>query len=184
MVNHSIFKSLLFLTSGALEYSLGTRDLKIMSKNTKSVSEQMPMTTFSAFIGSLSISGVPPFNGFWSKLIIIIACVESKNLFAGFVAIGISLLTTAIFLKVLKYGFYSGGANNEIDNQQPESGIEKQKEAKEVPFWMKFAMIGLVILCFSMGILIYPGIKNLLLSPVSEILTKGYKYSSIIMMNK
>jgi len=68
LLNHSIFKSLLFLTSGATEYTLGTRDLRNMGE----LNKNMPLTTFSALVGSMSISGIPPFNGFWSKLIIIL----------------------------------------------------------------------------------------------------------------
>jgi multicomponent Na+:H+ antiporter subunit D len=176
LVNHSVFKSLLFLTSGALEYSFGTRDLKKISSDYGNVNKHLPVTTFCALIGSLSIGGVPPFNGFWSKLIIIIACIESKNLFAGFVAIGVSLLTMANFLKVLKYGFYS--SSEEDEQQKLDLG-----EIKEVPCWMKFAMIGLVILCFLMGFLVYPEIKSLLLNPIAEMLSKGYEYSKNVLIN-
>jgi multicomponent Na+:H+ antiporter subunit D len=70
-VNHAAFKSLLFLSSGAIEQQAGTRKLKQMG----GLSVRMPITSLCCRIGALSISGVPPFNGFFSKLIIIIALV-------------------------------------------------------------------------------------------------------------
>ncbi len=62
--NHSLFKSLLFLNAGAVEYATGTRDLKKLG----GLGHKMPVTGMTQFIGAMSISGVPPFNGFWSKL--------------------------------------------------------------------------------------------------------------------
>ena len=55
----------------------------------------------------MSIAGIPPFNGFWSKLIIIIACVEAG--FYGFaaVAVAISIVTLAYQLKVQRLAFFA-----------------------------------------------------------------------------
>jgi multicomponent Na+:H+ antiporter subunit D len=74
LVNHAAFKGLLFLNAGAIEYTIGTRDLKEMGGLAKS----MPATSATSFIASMSISGIPPFNGFFSKLIIIIAAIMAK----------------------------------------------------------------------------------------------------------
>jgi multicomponent Na+:H+ antiporter subunit D len=171
LMNHSVIKSLLFLTSGALEYSFGTRDLLELSR-INSDKEKFSITKFAIMIGGLSISGVPPFNGFWSKLIIIIATMEAKNLFAGFVEIFVSILTLAVFIKVLKYGFYD---KKEVVSQETE--VMKNKE---IPFWMKFSLIGLVVLCCVMGLFLYPGIKDFLLTPISKLLTNGYEYSKVV----
>ncbi|MFN3551006.1 MAG: complex I subunit 5 family protein [Endomicrobiia bacterium] len=174
LFNHSIFKSLLFLTSGALEYNFSTRNLK----NYFYVSKTMPKTTFAAFVGSLSIAGIPPFNGFWSKLIIIIACIESKNIFAGLVAIFVSVLTLASFLKVLKYGFY----NEEKENTAEKNNLLFTKiSLKEVPFFMQFSMISLAILCIVSAIFIYPEIKQILLSKTIDIIYKTELYRHLIL---
>ncbi len=79
LINHAAFKGLLFLNAGAIEYRLGTRNLKEMG----GLSDSMPVTSATSFVASMSISGIPPFNGFFSKLIIVIACVR-----AGFYATG------------------------------------------------------------------------------------------------
>ena len=64
MINHSVFKGLLFLNAGALEYRLDTRDLKQMG----GLSKAMPVTSSTSLMASMSISGLPPFNGFFSNL--------------------------------------------------------------------------------------------------------------------
>ena len=102
LFNHSIFKSLLFLNSGALEYSTGTRDLKNMG----GLAQKMPATATTNVIASVSIAGIPPFNGFWSKLIIIIAAVQAQRFGFALWAVIASLLTLASFTKVMKYAFF------------------------------------------------------------------------------
>jgi multicomponent Na+:H+ antiporter subunit D len=67
LFNHALAKSLLFLNSGALQMSTGTRNLDEMG----GLGKRMPVTAGTSLVGSLSIAGVPPLNGFWSKLIII-----------------------------------------------------------------------------------------------------------------
>ncbi|MDP6686068.1 MAG: proton-conducting transporter membrane subunit, partial [Candidatus Omnitrophota bacterium] len=89
LLNHSVFKSLLFLNAGAVEYSTGTRDLQKMG----GLKEKMPVTANTSLIASLSISGIPPFNGFWSKLIIIVACVQAQHFAYAFWAVFASILT-------------------------------------------------------------------------------------------
>ncbi|MFC2104959.1 complex I subunit 5 family protein, partial [Bacteroidota bacterium] len=74
MVNHSVFKGLLFLGAGAIEYRTNTRDMNQLG----GLSENMPITSTTSLGASMSISGIPPFNGFFSKLIIIIAAVQGK----------------------------------------------------------------------------------------------------------
>ena len=74
LLNHAIFKSLLFLCSGAFEYSTGTRQLK----NLGGLIKKMPWTGTSCSIAALSISGVPPLNGFWSKVIIVVALIQAE----------------------------------------------------------------------------------------------------------
>jgi multicomponent Na+:H+ antiporter subunit D len=72
MINHAVFKGLLFLNAGAIEYATGTRDMKKMG----GLARHMPVTLSSSFSASMAISGMPPFNGFFSKLVIIVAAIQ------------------------------------------------------------------------------------------------------------
>lgn len=73
LVSHSIFKALLFLASGCVIHYLGTNNIDEMGGLRRS----MPITFYTSTIGVLALSGIPPFNGFFSKDIIIGALIES-----------------------------------------------------------------------------------------------------------
>ncbi len=163
LFNHSIFKSLLFLNSGAVEYSAGTRDLQKMG----GLREKMPVTSTTGLTASMSIAGIPPFNGFWSKLLIIIAAVSAGHPGYAFWAVLASVLTLASFTKVMKYGFFG-------------KLREKWRKIKEVPVFMVLAMIALAGICIIGGVLLLPGIKEVFLKPAADVLTKGVKYGPIV----
>ncbi len=158
--NHAIFKSLLFYNSGAVEMALGTRDLRKMGN----LKDAMPVTSTTSMIASLSVAGLPPFNGFFSKLIIIIAAVQASHVGYAIIAVIGSLLTLAYFMKVQRYGFRG---NDKIE--KPEVKISNG---------MKSAMIILAVLCIVSSALIIPGIREVTLDPVvSVIMNKtGYIY--------
>ena len=155
LFNHSIFKSLLFLNSGAVDHSIGTRDLRQMG----GLKERMPVTAATSMIASMSIAGVPPLNGFFSKLIIILACIQANHIGYAFWAVLGSLLTLASFMKVQRYAFM--GALN-----------AKWRDAKEAPAAMKAAMIILAIICVMGGLLVMPAFAPFIRS-AAEVLLKG-----------
>jgi NADH:ubiquinone oxidoreductase subunit 2 (subunit N) len=84
----------------------------------------------------MAISGIPPFNGFFSKLIIIIAAIQAKYYVLAIIAVFISFVTLAMYLKVLRYTFF-----NKTDWD------DKKISVREVPFPMCFSMIFLAVLC-------------------------------------
>jgi len=163
LFNHSVFKSLLFLNSGAVEYATGTRDLQKMG----GLMTKMPITGTTTLVASMSIAGIPPFNGFWSKLIIIIAAVQANRLGYAFWAVLASILTLASFMKVMKYAFFG-----ELRN--------KWSEVKEVPFFMKIAMVILALICVVGGVLFISNINEIFLKPASDVLLEGTKYADIV----
>jgi len=163
LFNHSVFKSLLFLNSGAVEYAAGTRDLRKMG----GLAAKMPATGWTSLMASMSIAGIPPFNGFWSKLLIIVAAVEAGKIGYAFWAVLASLLTLASFMKVLKYGFF--GALG-----------EKLSSVKEVPLFMKLSMGALAFICLVGGILLLPGVKEVFLQGAQDVLCRGTEYTSVV----
>ncbi|MCQ2374429.1 MAG: hypothetical protein MJ069_00795 [Salinivirgaceae bacterium] len=66
VLNHSLFKSLLFFTSGSIYQQTHTRDMEKLGGLIK----QMPKSAFIFLIGALAIGGMPPFNGFVSEFVI------------------------------------------------------------------------------------------------------------------
>lgn len=166
LFNHSVFKSLLFLGSGAVDYSLHTRDLRQMG----GLKEKMPVTANTNLIASMSIAGIPPFNGFWSKLWIIMACVQSyiqssKMIYMVYALCAVigSILTLASFMKVQKYAFF-GKLN------------EKWQNIKEVPGLMQFSMIILALVCIVSSLMVMSNFKPFLDSAAEALLLgNGYK---------
>ncbi|MFD1852018.1 Na+/H+ antiporter subunit A [Oceanobacillus bengalensis] len=63
LVNHSTFKGALFMVVGIVDHELGTRDIRRLG----GLATLMPITFTIAIIGSFSMAGLPPFNGFLSK---------------------------------------------------------------------------------------------------------------------
>ncbi|MFC1807481.1 complex I subunit 5 family protein [Candidatus Omnitrophota bacterium] len=162
LFNHSIFKSLLFLNSGSVEHATGTRDLQRMG----GLFQKMPVTGSTTLIASMSIAGVPPFNGFWSKLIIIVAAVQSQRYGYAFWAVLASVLTLASFAKVMKYAFY-GKLKDRWSN------------VKEAPFFMKLSMCALALICIAGGLLLIPAVNKAFLGAASNALSEGIGYAAI-----
>ena len=63
LFTHAFFKALLFLAAGSVIHAVGTQDLFKMG----GLRKHMPVTSAAFAVGALSLSGIPPFAGFWSK---------------------------------------------------------------------------------------------------------------------
>ena len=166
LANHAVFKSLLFLCSGSIEYTTGTRQLKEMGGLLK----RMPVTRATCTIASLSIAGVPPFNGFWSKLLIVLAAFQAGFHWLAAITILVSFVTLVSFLKVLRYAFLG---------ELPET----LKEIRESPFLMSLPLVVLAVLCAGMGMLLVPGIRELILDPAVGALLSGFKDAQTVQAN-
>ncbi|MBU4141116.1 MAG: monovalent cation/H+ antiporter subunit D family protein [Candidatus Omnitrophica bacterium] len=164
LFNHSVFKSLLFLNSGAVEYATGTRDLQKMG----GLAKRMPVTATTAMTASMSIAGIPPFNGFWSKLLIIIAAVQAGRYGYAFWAVLISILTLAMYVRAMKYAFLG-------------SLREGLSRIKEVPLFMKLSMGALALICLAGGLLLIPGINETFLQGARDVLLEGTEYAATVL---
>lgn len=162
LVNHAVYKSLLFLTSGSVQMSTGTRQMKEMG----GLAQKMPVTRATATIASASIVGIPPFSGFWSKLILVIAAIQSGFIWVAAIIVFVSLCTLIMYLKVQRYVFLG---------ELPEN----LQQTKENTGSMLVAMISLACLCLLMGLLLLvPDLKAAILDPAVKVLTDGLEYSA------
>ena len=157
LVNHAFFKSLLFLNAGAVEYATGTRNLKQLG----GLNRQLPVTAATSLVGSMSIAGIPPFSGFWSKLIIVLACIESGYYGFATVAVLVSIVTLAYQLKVQRMAFFAA---------LPETlkGLHRERPM------MATAMILLAIACIALAFAVLTGLRNpWLVGAAQQVLTTG-----------
>ena len=155
LFNHALAKSLLFLNSGSIQQSTGTRNLNEMG----GLAKRMPFTAATTLVGSLSIAGVPPLNGFWSKLIIIVALVQAKHWIFAVIAVLTSVLTLWYYLLIQRKAFF-GKLN------------ERWKDIKEAPFWMTASTLALALLCIVTGVLFALMVKDWI-QPAADSLANG-----------
>jgi multicomponent Na+:H+ antiporter subunit D len=163
ILNHAIFKALLFYNAGTVEMVLGTRDLRRMGNLT----HILPYTTTTSMVATFSVAGIPPFNGFFSKLIIIIAAIAAGHPVYGGIAIIGSLLTLVYFMKVQRYGFH-GEKIVEMENVK-------------IGWGMRTAMIILAVLCLATSVLVIPGIRETTLDPVVNAIMDKTGYIARVM---
>jgi len=135
MINHAMYKSCLFLTGGSVEKQAGTTDIEKLG----GLGKLMPITFVCFLVAAFSISGVPPFNGFFSKEMVYDAALERGWIFYAIAALG-SFFTAASFLK-LGHAVYFGKINNENNDK-----------VKEAPIPMLIPMVTIALLCVIFGI--------------------------------
>ena len=106
LINHAVFKSLLFLTVGSIERAAGTTDLRLLG----GLARALPAVAVATLTGALAIAGTPPLNGFASKWLIYRAAVFGGRelpwlaLF-GVLAIFLSTVSLAAYLKYFGVAF-------------------------------------------------------------------------------
>ena len=107
LMTHAFFKSLLFLGAGSVSHSTNTFDMRKMGGLRKA----MPLTYATFLIGALSLSGVIPLAGFWSKdEILIDAWNHNKPIFAfGLAASGLTAFYMFRAIALTFHGEYKGG---------------------------------------------------------------------------
>lgn len=135
LLNNALYKGLLFLCAGAVFYRIGTWDLDSMG----GLSRRMPFTTAMFLIGSLAISGVPPFNGFVSKWMLYVGTYERGYYFFTVVLILASVGTLSSFLKALDSAFFG-------------QLKEEYAAVTDVPLLMKIPMGAIALCCIVFGV--------------------------------
>ncbi|MGR5153408.1 hydrogenase 4 subunit B [Photobacterium swingsii] len=146
LLNHAVFKGLLFLGAGSMIYRVHTKDMEKMG----GLAKLMPYTALAFLIGTMAISALPPLNGFVSEWFIYqsLLTMSKEGTFAMSIAGPIAVVMLAItgalacmcFVKV--YGIcFSGAARS-----------EQATKATEVPKPMVFGTMSLAVLCIVLGV--------------------------------
>jgi multicomponent Na+:H+ antiporter subunit D len=154
LFNHSVFKSLLFVNSAAVEKETGTCDMNRMG----GISKKMPVTGATSIIAFLSTCGMPPLAGFWSKIIIVIALWQASHYTYAALAVLAGIITLAYFLSMSRRVFFG----------KLKTGLENLKEADRGVTGVSIALAAITI---AVGIF-FPFIFYTLILPVKEILAR------------
>lgn len=150
MINHAMYKSCLFLTGGAVESQAGTTDLEKLG----GIGKRMPVTFTCFIVAAAAISGVPPFNGFFSKELIYDGALECHWIFYAGALLG-SFLTGASFLK-LGHAAYLG-SNESVSSK-----------VKEAPLSMLVPMLVIAGGCVLFGVANHLPLDNLIVPIIGE----------------
>jgi len=102
LFSHSIFKALLFLGAGAVIHSVGTRDMTQMG----GVGKKLPFVKWVFIIGAAALAGLPFFNGFWSKEIILEAGLNGGSVVYYIVMVLVAGLTALYTTRCVMMVFY------------------------------------------------------------------------------
>jgi len=144
MLNNSLYKSCLFFTAGSVEKQAGTTDLNKLGGLWKA----MPVTFACFVVAALSISGVPPFNGFFSKELVYDGALERGWIFYAAAVLG-SFLTAASFLKLGHSAFLN---RDGFIFSQNKNRKNEPVPIKEAPVSMLIPMIVIAVICIVFGL--------------------------------
>lgn len=159
MINNALYKSGLLLSAGCVEYRTGEENIDELG----GLSKAMPVTFIAALIFAMSISGVPPFNGFASKWMIYQGIIDFGSgsgiasklwvIWLGLAVLG-SALTLASFIKFIGGIFLS--------RRKP--ALEK---VREVPVLMWLPLAILALFCVGFGVFATDYVVPKLFMPVT-----------------
>ncbi len=158
LITHAFFKSLLFLGSGSVNHATNTFDMRRMGGLRKS----MPITFWTFVIGSLSLSGIFPFAGFWSKDEILGITWRNEKYLFWIALITVALTAFYMFRAIFMtfFGEYKGGAPAESHGTADAAGEEQHDEASheehahgphESPLVMTLPLLALSVLAIVAG---------------------------------
>jgi len=140
LLNHAIFKSMLFLSAGAVLHVLGgERDIRKMG----GLFRKMKVTSLAFLFGALALSGIFPFNGFFSKDVIIGAAYRYGLTTGDYLVYALTLVTAILTAFYIFRAFF-------IAYVLPPK-VERQFEVHEVPRVMTVPMVTLMALTLITG---------------------------------
>ncbi|OEH84672.1 hypothetical protein BHU72_08760 [Desulfuribacillus stibiiarsenatis] len=172
LLNHATFKGSLFMMIGIIDHQTGTRDIRYLS----GLKKLMPISFAVTLIGSLSMAGIPPFNGFLSKEMFFESSLMLKDLGFGFIdvvapifpilAVAASIFTLIysfiIFHKVFFGELKTGDGESKVDHESDghhDDHHGHHGEVKEAGIGLLLSPVILVSLVVVIGI--FPGLVDM-----------------------
>lgn len=163
---HSVAKTTLFLTVGAIAYAVGTRSLARLS----GLSQAMPLVAVAFFVGALALTGFPPLACFWSKFYVLAGALQVQGVFGPIVLILVlaeSLVTFAWFLWVGQKIFFGkpmrlGVRLKSETEHEPENVQVVSASNVNLPYTMSLVLILLILACIAAPIVGIPLVQGIM----------------------
>jgi multicomponent Na+:H+ antiporter subunit D len=163
IVTHALGKSTLFLASGSIENGTGVRDMDKL----RGLEQRMPWTTWTYMLGSFSLAGVPPFVGFFSKVLIILGALSARMYWLAILAALFSAVTLGYFVRFINKAFFA----------RPQA---EETPARESAATMVVAMVLLVLVSLAVGIGFKP-VLDKVIGPAAQVLLDGAAYARMVL---
>ena len=135
MLSHAIFKGLLFLAAGAVIHAVHSKYIDGMG----GLRKDMPFVFWPMVIGGLSLAGIPPLGGFFTKESIFSTCIElGKTNPMGYIFLAVAALTAALTIfytiRFLSYTFFGEKSENVKAQEKKEGGhLHKTSPSMLIP---------------------------------------------------
>ncbi len=151
-INHFLYKSILFLTIGAVVLKVGTHYMYKMGGLIKN----MPLAFIAVLIGIIALAGVPPLSGFAGKWLFYNAVIDKHWYFQG-VIVFFSGIIAFLYLFKLIYSVFLGQLKDNL------------RHVKDISIWFAIPIYILII-----GLMIFSAKPDLVLKPLGEMISVWY----------
>lgn len=151
ILNDAFMMACLFLVAGAIMYKTGTRDITQF----RHLNKKMPFTMAAFTIAALSVVGIPPTCGFFSKWYLIIGAIDAQQwVFAAALMLS-SLLSAVVFFKVIENIYFESPVTDHTKNggEHEEVAAHKEVAIDEAPLSMLIPIFITVAGILILGIL-------------------------------
>jgi multicomponent Na+:H+ antiporter subunit D len=145
LIHHIIVKANLFLVSGLVSYAGGSFNLKSIGGLYKTNG----LLAVGFIIPAFALAGFPPLSGFWAKLLIIKACLESQQYLLALLSAVVGLLTIFSMIKIWTEAFWKP-APAEVNGSRVKHPLSP---------WMLAPVLSLALVTVLLGLFMEPMIQ-------------------------
>jgi multicomponent Na+:H+ antiporter subunit D len=158
ILNDSFMMLALFLVVGAIMYRYGNREISQL----RYLHRKMPFTMAAFVIAALSVIGIPPTCGFFSKWYLILGAIDANQWIFVAVLLISSLLNVILFFRVIEHAYLE-------PEEEHAEGAELAIANEEAPFSMLMP-----ILIAAAGIMVFGVLSGKIISTVIQFAVPGY----------
>src|SRR4030067_677451 len=144
ILNDAFMMACLFLVTGAIMYKIGTRDIT----NFRHLHKKMPFTMAAFTITALSVVGIPPTCGFFSKWYLILGSIDAKQWAFAVALVISSLLSAIVFFKAIEKAYFKHTASAQAHN----GGTHEEVAMDEAPMSMLIPIYIMVAGILTLGL--------------------------------
>jgi multicomponent Na+:H+ antiporter subunit D len=153
ILNHAFMKGCLFQVAGAIRYRTGILEINRFA----GLGRKMPFTMGAFTVAALSMIGIPPACGFFSKWYLVLGCVDASNWIFIVVIVASSLLNAVYFFRVLERVYMAAPESNES------AAIKSIEAPRDMLFTILVLAAGVIVLGFINAVVVNNVLKPIVM---------------------